>query len=120
MRIAGGYCFGRFLKPKLGVELKVGFSRVEVGGSVHPICLIVLADNPEEAANEATGGSPNRENENDPTVEAHMDFLSRACQTRTARAISRRKKTITEAMKRSVMRTEGFVWIAVRLSAPFW
>ena len=120
MRIAGGYCFGRFLKPKLGVELKVGFSRVEVGGSVHPICLIVLADNPKEAANEATGGSPNRENENDPTVEAHMDLLSRACQTRTARAMSRRKKMMTEMTKRSVMRTEGFVWIAVRLSAPFW
>ena len=95
MRIVGGYCFGRFLEPKYGVELKVGFARVEVGGSVHPICLIVLVENPKEAANEATGGSPNRKNKNDPTVEAHMDFLSRACQTRTARAMSRRKKMMT-------------------------
>ena len=56
MRIVVGCCFGRFLEPKYGVELKVGFSRVEVGGSVHPICLIVLAENPKEAPDETAGG----------------------------------------------------------------
>ena len=56
MRIAGGYCFGRFLKVIFAKELEVGFSWVEVGGSVHPICLIVLANDPKEAPDETAGG----------------------------------------------------------------
>lgn len=67
-KIVADYCFGPFLEPILDSDLEVGFSWVEVGGCVDAICFIVFADYPQEAPDEATRGSADRENKNDPAV----------------------------------------------------
>ena len=73
-----------------------------------------------KAPEKRAGGTSDGEGENDPTVKAHERVPSRARQTRTARAISRRKRISTAPTKSRAIRTEGWVRMASRFSAPFW
>ena len=93
---------------------------VEVGGGVEAVLLAVVFEDADEAPDEGAGGSPDGESEDDPAVEAHDDFFSRAFQVRTARAMSSRKRTVTARTKRRAMRTEGEVWMACQFEAQDW
>ena len=101
-KIAEGCYFGRSVSR----ELAVGFAGVEVGGGMEPVFFAVIFQDPSKAPNERAASKADGENEKNPSVGAHGDFLSRAFQTRTARAISKRKSAVTATTKRRAIRTE--------------
>ena len=102
------------------MRLAIRVSGVEVGGGAEMILFAVISENPGEAPDQGTGGSTHGKKENGPAVEAHEDFLSRAFQVRTARAMSRRKRTVTARTKTRAIRTDGEVWMACQLEAQDW
>lgn len=79
-----------------------------------------VLENAGKAPNKRAGGTSDGESENDPTVKTHERVPSRIRQTRTARAMSRRKRISTAPTKSRAIRTEGWVRMASRFSAPFW
>ena len=102
------------------VGLEVGVVGVEVGGGVKAIGFPKVSYHTSKAPNQRASGTSDRENKNDPTVETHGFRSSRIRQTRTARAMSSRKRMRTTATKSRAIRTEGWVRMAWRFSAPFW
>ena len=103
---------------RLGFPL--GFAGVEVGGGVEAILLPVVSEDAGQAPDQRAGGEAHGNDQKGPAVKAHEDFLSRAFQVRTARAISRRKRTATAITKSRAIRTAGWLWIACQLADQDW
>lgn len=115
-KIADGCCSGR----PASRGLAIGFAGVEVGSGAEAILFPVIFQNPGEAPDERTGGEADGNGEKDPAVKGHTAFFSREFQTRTARAISKRKSMVTATTKSRAIRTEWEVWMACQLEAQDW
>ena len=102
------------------VGLEVDVMGVEVGGGVEAIGFPKVSYHSVKAPNKRASGTSDGQNKNDPTVKTHGFRSSRIRQTRTARAMSRRKRMRTAATKSRVIRTEGWVRMASMFSDPFW
>ena len=108
------------MKVRFSYGLEIGVMGVEVGGGVEAIGFPKVSYYSRKAPNKRASGTSDRERKNDPTVETHGFRSPRIRQTRTARAMSSRKRMRTAATKSRAIRTEGWVRMASRFSAPFW